>query len=344
MKRNGRLRVCFFSHTTQRQLQREQYSANDIRILRELGYEVTVATRFGEVPFGCDAYFSWWAGGSILPLIKARLSGRPIVIVAGGNDSTLYRDSRSGQPYGYLANPWYKRLATRLSLRFGTAVLAVSEFMIGDVRKLGATGARVVHNAVDTARFSPGDVERTAITTILNLEGDVGATKRGDVLLRAIPLIEAQRPGQRYVVIGRKGDAFERTAALARSLGVADRIEFTGPLDNDRVVERMQRSLVYVQISDTETFGVAIAEAMACGTPVVVSRRGAIPEVVGEAGVYVDHNDPAAVAAGVLTVLTMSGEQRTAAGLAGRDRVVERFSYERRRESIAQVLNEVVRR
>ena len=119
-------RVCFFSNECLEQLQKEQYSIQDITILNELGYNVIIATSFREIPLGCDLYFSWWASGSILPLVKARLSSKPIIVVAGGNEAMFYQDSVSKDSLGYLATPWYKKLATRLCLCFADKVLAVS--------------------------------------------------------------------------------------------------------------------------------------------------------------------------------------------------------------------------
>lgn len=330
--------ACFFSHTNKSHLQKEQYSIQDIRILRDLEYEVTIATSFSEIPWSCDLYFSWWAAGSILPLIKARLCGKPIIVVAGGNDSTFYRDSISGAPQGYLAAPWYKRLAARLSLRHATAVLAVSRFMVDDLKKLGAPDPVVVPNSVDTSMFLPSENHRSYVTTIFNLYNHVVRVKRGEVFLRAVPLVLKSFPQQTFAIIGDQGNAYQRMQDLACSLGIASNVHFISRIHNEDVITWLQRSKVYVQISDTETFGVAIAEAMSAGTPVVVSRRGAIPELVGSHGVFVDHNDPQSVATGIVSLLSKSEQEREAIGVEARTRIVEHFSYEHRRAAIQRVI------
>ena len=330
--------VCFFSHESRAQLQKEQYSIQDFRILRDLGYEVTVATCFREIPWGCDLYLSWWASGSILPLIKARLSGKPIIVIAGGNDSMFYRDSRSGVPAGYLAARWHKQLAARLSLRFATVVLLVSRFMIEDAKALGARAPVVVPNSVATASFCPSNGPRQHVTTMFNLEDNVVRLKRGEVFLHSVPLVLRTHPEQTFVVIGRKGNAYQRLLSLASNLGVGQSVHFIGSVANAEVVSWLQRSSVYVQISDTETFGVAIAEAMSSGTPVVVSRRGAIPELVGDCGVFVDHNDPESVAAGIIELLAKTEAERRALGAEARRRIVEHYSYEKRREAMQQII------
>lgn len=330
--------ACFFSHENKAQLQKEQYSIQDIRILRDLGYDVIIATSFSEIPWGCDLYFSWWAAGSILPLIKARLSGKPIIVVAGGNDSMLYRDSLSGIPRGYLATAWYKKLAARLSLRFGTVVLVVSRFMVDDVKKLGAREPIVVPNSVDTATFCSFDSPRSHVTSIFNLYDHVVDIKRGEVFLRSIPIVLETFPQQTFVIIGDQGNAYQRLCALASDLGIQEEISFLDAIPNTEIVGWLQRSKIYVQISDTETFGMVVAEAMSCATPVVVSRRGAIPELVDCHGVFVDHNDPQSVAAGIVSLLAKTPEERQTIGTQARARIIEHFSYENRRAAIQRVI------
>jgi len=333
--------ACFFSHENKSQLQKEQYSLQDIRILHDLGYDVTIATSFSEIPWGCDLYFSWWASGSILPLIKARLSGKPIIVVAGGNDSMYYRDSLSGNPSGYFATPWYKKLAARLSLRFATVVLVVSHFMLDDVKSLGARAPMVVPNSVDTHTFRPSDDPRSHVTTIFNLYDHVVSIKRGEVFLRSVPIILKAFPDQTFVVIGDKGNAHQRLHALASGLGIQERVDFVGTMQNADVVSWLQRSKIYVQISDTETFGMVVAEAMSCGTPVVVSSRGAIPELVGNHAVFVDHNDPQSVAAGIVGLLTKAEQERHAIGAQARTRIIEHFSYDKRRAAIQCIIEDL---
>jgi glycosyltransferase involved in cell wall biosynthesis len=333
--------ACFFSHENRAQLQKEQYSIQDIRILHDLGYDVTIATSFSEIPMGCDLYFSWWASGSVLPLIKARLSGTPIIVVAGGNDSMFYRDSLSGIPAGYLATPWYKKLAARLSLRFATVVLVVSRFMLDDVTILGARRPVVVPNSVDTSAFRPSDNRRSHVSTIFNLYDHVVSIKRGELFLRSVPIVLKAFPGQTFVIIGDKGNAHQRLRALASDLGIQESVDFAGTMQNADVVSWLQRSKIYVQISDTETFGMVVAEAMSCGTPVVVSRRGALPELVGSQGVFVNHNDPQSVAAGIVSLLAKTEQERHAIGVQARARIIGHYSYEKRRAAIQQVIEDL---
>ena len=333
-------KCCFFANVKDsKMLHQAHWYSQDIKILRELGFSVTVSNCFRHIPWGCDLYFSWWASGSILPLIKAFFCGKPIITVAGGHEAVVSRDSVTGIPFGYLKSPWYTKIATRIVLRYSTVVLVVSNYMVEHVKKLGAFKPSVVYNCIDTNTFKPQDIPKSFVSTIFNYDEIKVMVKRGEVFLRSIPLVLRNFPEQKFVVIGREGNAYERLLQLVRHLGIEKNIEFRGVVNNSRMPEFLNQSKVFVQISESETFGVAIAEAMSCGTPVVVSRQGPIPEVVGDSGDYVDHNSPESVASAISSLLAKSIDERSEIGLKARYRIIEQFSYERRKNSIKQIIS-----
>jgi starch synthase len=100
---------------------------------------------------------------------------------------------------------------------------------------------------------------------------------------------------------------------------------------------------VFLCPSVYEPFGLINLEAMACGTPVVASRVGGIPEVVvdGETGFLVPPGDPRALAAAVREVLA-DPERAARLGHAGRRRVVDKFSWERIAERTLDVYRDAV--
>lgn len=334
-------KVCFFSNEPLEAIEQEQYSLQDINILKDLGFEVIIANTFSKIPLNCDLYFSWWASGSILTLIKAKFCLKPIIVVAGGNEAMLYKDSVTNVPAGYLASKWYKKIAVYLSLKFSSKIIVVSNFMVNDCMKLGAKSPLVVHNSIDTNKFSLSESPREFVTTIFKSEKNVVRLKRGEEFIRAIPSILEQYPEQKFIVIGKKDDYFLKLQEICEELNILENVNFIGSIKNEHVVDWMQRSIAYVQISDTETFGVAIAEAMSCGTQVVVSNRGAIPEVVGKHGVYVDHNSPASVAKGIIEVLTLSPTDYSLRSKELRTHIVKNFSYYKRRDQIEKIINEI---
>ena len=109
----------------------------------------------------------------------------------------------------------------------------------------------------------------------------------------------------------------------AQALGIADRLDIVGRVPIDELVRLYQRATLVAVPSRYEGFGLPAVEAMACGTPVVACRSGALPEVieVGGGGLLVERDDPDSIAAGIRSLLEKH-ELRANLAARGRDRVV----------------------
>jgi glycosyltransferase involved in cell wall biosynthesis len=338
-------KICFFSTSPISQIMKEQYTKNDLKILRDLGFDVVVCNRLLDMPLDADLYFSWWASGSIYPTLLAKMVRRPNIVVAGGNEAMFYRDSLSRRPLGYLAAPLYKQLATRITLRLSTIVIVVSKFMEKDVVALGSRRCNILYNCVDNDKFSPNsDVTPQYITTSFRMDHDVIELKRGLNFISAAKVLLKNGFPLKFLIIGHKGSGFSLLRRRVLESGLKDSFTFTGAIENDDVVSYLRQTKCFLQLSDTETFGVAAAEAMSSGCPVVLSKSGALPEMAGNNAVYVDHNSPVDIARGVSDVLKMSESERIAFGLKCRERVVNNFSYERRKQGILGLIESAGRR
>ncbi len=91
-----------------------------------------------------------------------------------------------------------------------------------------------------------------------------------------------------------------------------------------------------------EGFGLPVGEAMACGVPVISTTGGALPEVVGDAGVLVSPADPAALTKAIKTMLDQP-EQAAALGQAGYERVLNQFTWEKAAQKTVAAYREVIR-
>jgi glycosyltransferase involved in cell wall biosynthesis len=98
-------------------------------------------------------------------------------------------------------------------------------------------------------------------------------------------------------------------AAVIEALGLGEAVVLAGLVDDVDLPALYGGASVVVLPSLEEGFGLPALEAMACGTAVVASRRGALPEVVGDAGVLVDPEDERALAAALVRVLGSAGER-----------------------------------
>jgi glycosyltransferase involved in cell wall biosynthesis len=229
-----------------------------------------------------------------------------------------------------------------------TAIVTNSRSVADDVRRvIGAPAEiRTIYNAVDLERFSPEgprvDLDRlaglpsAAVPAVrVGLVSTYSRWKGHDVFLRALAKLPRDRNVRSYVIGGAVYEtdgsqySLDELRALAASRGVADRVGFTGFI---AASEQAMRALdVVVHASTTpEPFGLVIAEAMACGRPVITSGAGGAAELVRDGYDAMTHEpgDPDSLAHAIDRLSTDAAlRQRIAA--AARTTAVERFDARR---------------
>ncbi len=229
----------------------------------------------------------------------------------------------------------YAPLMTHLLDRADT-VIATSPFLLERSAVLPAyrSKVRVVPYGIDLQRFSASperEVEARELRArfgggpILLGVGRLIYYKGYEVAIRALPRL----PSAHLVLIG-EGPLRRELEALARELGVADRVHLPGEIVNDLVTPYYLASDVYLlpSVAKSEAFGIVQIEAMACGIPVVnTSLPSGVPYVSrdGESGFTVPPNDVAALADAVEKLLA-DAELRRRFGEAGRARAHAEFS------------------
>lgn len=182
----------------------------------------------------------------------------------------------------------------------------------------------VAPNGIDQAIFHPDtQVKRDENLLVTTASADT-PMKGLPVLIDAFAELAPNFPDLRLLVIGRlrKGPTSDRIAAH----GLADRIEFRGPLEQSQIADLFCRCTMAISPSMFEGFGLPAAEAMGCGAPVIVSDGGALPEVVGDAGVVVPRGDAGALACAISRLMDYK-EQRERLGRVAAERARRTFSW-----------------
>lgn len=219
----------------------------------------------------------------------------------------------------------------RTSLAAADAVLCASPEAERVVRERGFRGLTrtILPQGVDPARFTPAPSAPPAGRFAVGYVGRLVPEKGCDTLLEAAA---ALGPGCSLTLVGQGAErpALERRAA---ALGAAGRVRFSGPLDHASIPRVVAGFDVLVLPSRTtavwkEQFGRVLAEAMACAVPVVGSDSGAIPWVIGDAGLVFPEGDAAALAHRLKALRDNPGF-RLQLGVRGRARAVREFSEER---------------
>lgn len=208
-------------------------------------------------------------------------------------------------------------------------VVTVSDCSRSDIARdfgLQPAGIDLVYNGIDTAEFRPlPDIPRRPLRLMATASADA-PLKGLRYLLRAYASLLPRYPALELLLVGRPkpGGGTER---LLHHLGIADRVQFVSGISTAQMVAYYAEASIAVVPSVYEGFGLPAGEAMACGVPVVSTDGGALPEVVGEAGVVVPARDVAALAEGIADLLE-DPARRQALGVAGRQRILEHFSWD----------------
>ncbi|HCT6425808.1 TPA: glycosyltransferase family 4 protein, partial [Citrobacter freundii] len=139
------------------------------------------------------------------------------------------------------------------------------------------------------------------------------------------------------------GEQTAELIALSEKLGIADHVNFIGQVPHTSVPQELACLDIYVALSRSESFGVAIIEAGAAGRPVVVSDAGGLPEVTidGVTGLVVPREDPSAAAA-ALEKLVLDCNLRKEMGYAGKIHVAKNYSWSACIKTMLEVYNTTV--
>jgi glycosyltransferase involved in cell wall biosynthesis len=249
--------------------------------------------------------------------LGARAGVHPFVISVWGTDIL---EAPTLTPFHNLITRYALARADRVTATGMRLAEATLRYMPAD------TDVAVVPYGVDLDRFRPqerGPREELVVGSVGRLAPEKGL----NYLLEAMVVVAREQPNVRLLLAG---DGPDRSSLeqLARRLGLADRVEFTGEVAHEQVPQTLARVDVFAMPSTWEGFGVAALEAAAMELPVVASDIHGIPDVVedGVTGILVPPKDVASLSGAILRLLRDADERRRL-GRAGREMVAARYSW-----------------
>lgn len=309
------------------------YREGTVRYFRELGrifknYSVTAVH---------IAFFNYF---DLIPWI-VRMHGVRHIVFHERNSGVL----RSGG--------WKKtliRLRARLITHPVTKVVTISEFVRRQLNEIGVPEEKLltVHHGVDTRRFSPDPEAKKEWAQHFAIEPDelivssiahMRPFKHPEVIVQACALLARRGVKIRLFMAG-GGEMRQEMEELSRKLEVSDRIHWLGSVANPERL--LQASDIFVLASVGEAFGFVLAEAMACGVPVVGNRSGAIPEIVedGRTGILATSLDSHSFADAIERLDRDEGLRREM-GLLGLERVRQHFTVERSIQNLLETYESI---
>lgn len=234
-------------------------------------------------------------------------------------------------------------LARRIS-----AMVACSHFTAQQSYSRFKRRVSVMFNGVDVARFSPGlrdNNRRRALgfadsDVVFGFAGRIVGLKGLHLAIEALALPALRNGPARLLIVG-SGDALPRLRALAENLQVAGQVVFHPAVAHGELPALFACADVGIFPSlGEEAFGISVAEAMACGLPVVAAYNGGIPELVGNegsCGILFALGDPVACSV-AMADLCVNGERRAVLGGAARQRIETLFTWRQAAERLLAVL------
>lgn len=280
--------------------------------------------------------------GRVLPegligLVCGKWFRLPVVIYAHGEEITTWRQL-------------VKFKVMQFTYKKANWIIANSTFTHQELLKLGVQEEkiRLISPGVDVARFRPEQNFRDLLEAIhfgpdqklILSVGRLSRRKGFDQVIRALPHLIAGGVNVRYAIVG-IGQDLEYLESLSRSVGMADRVHFLGPVDQEDLPRWYNAADVFAMPNrdvngDTEGFGMVYLEAAACGKPSLAGEAGGTAGAVqhGVTGLRVDGESVEEITQALKYLLTNEGSAKMM-GRNGLNRVRSEFSW----EAVAQKLS-----
>ena len=316
--------VCpYFSSFIQRDLDllKEHY---DVKIGHHTG--IVSIPKILKGVLWSDITFSWFADThAFWAVLFSKIFKKKSIVVVGGFEVAKVPEIN----YGLMLSPKSAR-RVKFVLENADNVVAVSEFNKKEILKYtNHENIELVYNGIDCNKFKPARSKKEdMVIIVVHTISDITIKIKGlETFVKAAKYLSSIK----FILIGEFRDtSIEHLKSIAPS-----NVEFLGFIPNKEIIKLYQKTKVYCQLSYRESFGMALAEAMACECVPVVTNNAALPEVVGNTGFYVPYGDPKATAEAIKEALNSDK------GKDARERIKSMFPIEKRENELKEMINNI---
>lgn len=230
---------------------------------------------------------------------------------------------------------WQLTNWTKFSVQNADQIITISNFSKQDIinqYKVDKNKITVAYPGYDKSIFRPGNKNRDNYIIYI---GTIQPRKNLVRLIEAVSKIE----NLNLIIAGKQGWMYEETLKAPKGFGIEERVKFTGFLPDDELAKLLRGAQAFILPSLWEGFGITVVEAMACGTPVIVSNVSSLPEIVGKAGLLVDPYSVDQIEQAIRTIVSDKKlhQKYTKLSLAQ----AEKFSWEKMAKIVLKVFEGV---
>jgi len=212
--------------------------------------------------------------------------------------------------YEYLGNlGFFGKLVEKMTSKLSTHVVAVSEVTKKNFSSLGCPDyVTVIYNGIDLKKLD--SISHSDLISDIFFAGRLVKEKNVDLLVRSVEIIKRGLPGIRVFIVG-EGPEMGKLRNLVQQCDLDNNISFLGVIpDSDTLISLMKSSKLFASPSIREGFGMAAAEALACGLPLVTCNapENAVKDLIDEKTGIISNRTPEAFAGAILEVLMRRDE------------------------------------
>ena len=210
---------------------------------------------------------------------------------------------------------------------------------IADTFRISEDKLHVIYNGIDTDIFSPSPTVARLDNRFLVVISRDTPVKGLRFMLEALAVLRQKHDVELVVVA--KGTDNRTTQRLITTLGIKDYVKIIDEIDTPELVNQYRLASLVIVPSVYEGFGLPAAEAMACGAPTVSTTAGALPEVVGDAGILVPPADVKALV-DAISALMLNRDKRKHLSQIGRRRILQAFNWRNTAKRTVDVYTEAM--
>lgn len=250
--------------------------------------------------------------------------------------------------YDFPKGSFIKKKMLQYNLSKADVILSTSKVMAQETKKYTDKNIQITPFGVDINLFAPSsekfnkDREKVIVGTVKTLESKYGI----EYLIRAFSIIRKDHDNL-YLEIAGEGTQKEFLLNLCKELEISPYVKFLGFINQGTVVEAFNRFdiAVFPSILDSESFGVAAVEAQACGTPVIVSNVGGLPEATSPdvSSLVVEPKDVNGIAA-AMERLVSDADLRIKMGRNGRKFAIDNYNVEDNFNKVDRIYKSILKK
>lgn len=328
-------KVIFYCRDKTNSIESLEYYRQDIEALRDLGHQVTICTRYSQIPLKFDVLFIWWWTYALWPVLLAKVVRSKSIVTGTFN----FRHKGVKSALDYFNRPFWQRALIRSAIVNADLNMMVSKVECNECASYFQK-ARLMHypHSVGSEYHIQPPVNRTNRLLNIAWSGRLNLQRKGVFdLVAAVGLLVKRGVDVKLTLAGKRGDGYDYLRTLIHDSGAESAISLVGEVTKEHKIELLGTHGIYVQPSYYEGFGLATAEAMACAACVITCDVGEVRHVVGDCAVYVPSGDVKALADAIQKAVE-NDAYRTDFQRRAQARMATHYSYAVKLDSLRQAL------